>query len=394
MFIPRLNKLLFATAASIISFIFSCDSHDTFTIKGEIEGGAGKMLYLSNVGLQNTKRVDSIKISRDGQFEFKQPRPECYDFYRLQLDGKGRQITIAIDSTETVTVRSNATHFADSCSIEGSPESLKIMEIIALENALQEQVTNIINKKSPAIGETRAVIYNLLDEFKRNICSQYIIPSIDKASAYYALFLRVNGEPIFDPIHNRFDSKCFSAVATSLNNRYPHATRAMQIYNTAIKGIKANRQSTRRDSLFIPESKIKTISLFDIKLPDIDGEEVSLTSLKGKVVLLDFTIYSDAQIGVRNIELRELYNRYKNRGFEIYQISYDSDKHFWQTAADNLPWVCVRDEEGAASQYTTLYRVDKIPTFFLINRNNELVWRDEQLTDLSKTIEALLEEKY
>lgn len=394
MFIPRLNKLLFATAASIISFIFSCDSHDTFTIKGEIEGGAGKMLYLSNVGLQNTKRVDSIKISRDGQFEFKQPRPECYDFYRLQLDGKGRQITIAIDSTETVTVRSNATHFADSCSIEGSPESLKIMEIIALENALQEQVTNIINKKSPAIGETRAVIYNLLDEFKRNICSQYIIPSIDKASAYYALFLRVNGEPIFDPIHNRFDSKCFSAVATSLNNRYPHATRAMQIYNTAIKGIKANRQSTRRDSLFIPESKIKTISLFDIKLPDIDGEEVSLTSLKGKVVLLDFTIYSDAQIGVRNIELRELYNKYKNRGFEIYQISYDSDKHFWQTAADNLPWVCVRDEEGAASQYTTLYRVDKIPTFFLINRNNELVWRDEQLTDLSKTIEALLEEKY
>ena len=394
MFIPRLNKLLFATAASIISFIFSCDSHDTFTIKGEIEGGAGKMLYLSNVGLQNTKRVDSIKISRDGQFEFKQPRPECYDFYRLQLDGKGRQITIAIDSTETVTVRSNATHFADSCSIEGSPESLKIMEIIALENALQEQVTNIINKKSPAIGETRAVIYNLLDEFKRNICSQYIIPSIDKASAYYALFLRVNGEPIFDPIQNRFDSKCFSAVATSLNNRYPHATRAMQIYNTAIKGIKANRQSTRRDSLFIPESKIKTISLFDIKLPDIDGEEVSLTSLKGKVVLLDFTIYSDAQIGVRNIELRELYNRYKNRGFEIYQISYDSDKHFWQTAADNLPWVCVRDEEGAASQYTTLYRVDKIPTFFLINRNNELVWRDEQLTDLSKTIEALLEEKY
>ena len=394
MFIPRLNKLLFATAASIISFIFSCDSHDTFTIKGEIEGGAGKMLYLSNVGLQNTKRVDSLKISRDGQFEFKQPRPECYDFYRLQLDGKGRQITIAIDSTETVTVRSNATHFADSCSIEGSPESLKIMEIIALENALQEQVTNIINKKSPAIGETRAVIYNLLDEFKRNICSQYIIPSIDKASAYYALFLRVNGEPIFDPIHNRFDSKCFSAVATSLNNRYPHATRAMQIYNTAIKGIKANRQSTRRDSLFIPESKIKTISLFDIKLPDIDGEEVSLTSLKGKVVLLDFTIYSDAQIGVRNIELRELYNKYKNRGFEIYQISYDSDKHFWQTAADNLPWVCVRDEEGVASQYTTLYRVDKIPTFFLINRNNELVWRDEQLTDLSKTIEALLEEKY
>ena len=394
MFINKFNRYIFVAATSIISFIFSCDSHDTFTIKGEIEGAAGKMLYLSNVGLQSIQKLDSVKIGASGKFEFKQPRPECYDFYRLQLDGKGRQITIAIDSTETVTVKSSADHFADSCSIEGSPESLKIMEIAALENALQEQVTNIINKKSPAVGETRATIYNLLDEFKRNICSQYIIPAPDKASAYYSLFLRVNGEPIFDPLHNRFDSKCFSAVATSLNNSPPHATRAMQIYNTAIKGMKATRPNAQRDSLFIPEEKIRTISLFDIKLPNIDGKEISLTSLKGKVVLLDFTIYSDAQIGVRNIELRELYNKYKSRGFEIYQISYDSDKHFWQTAADNLPWVCVRDEEGAASQYPTLYRVDKIPTFFLINRNNELVWRDEQLTDLNKTIETLLEEKY
>ena len=388
----KATRAALAAAAAIL--VCACQQAPRFTIEGKVENAAGRTLYLLNIGTNSTARIDSAKLGENGEFSFSHKSPDCYDFYALQLHNAPRRITIAIDSTETVNVTTTAAHFADSCSIEGSPESLKIMEIIALENALQEQVTNIINKKSPAIGETRAVIYNLLDEFKRNICSQYIIPSIDKASAYYALFLRVNGEPIFDPIHNRFDSKCFSAVATSLNNRYPHATRAMQIYNTAIKGIKANRQSTRRDSLFIPESKIKTISLFDIKLPNIDGEEVSLTSLKGKVVLLDFTIYSDAQIGVRNIELRELYNKYKNQGFEIYQISYDSDKHFWQTAADNLPWVCVRDEEGAASQYTTLYRVDKIPTFFLINRNNELVWRDEQLTDLNKTIETLLEEKY
>ncbi|MBR2301227.1 MAG: AhpC/TSA family protein [Bacteroidaceae bacterium] len=393
MFISRLNKHFFIAATSIISLIFSCDSRDNFTIKGEIEGGEGKMLYLSNVGILKTQRLDSVKLGRSGKFEFKQPRPECYDFYRLQLDGKGRQITIAIDSTETVTVRSNAAHFADSCKIEGSPESVKIQEIAALERALQQQVTDIIELNAPEVGETRATLYNLLDEFKRNICSQYIIPAPDKASAYYSLYLRINGQPIFDPLHNRFDSKCFSAVATSLDNRYPHTTRAMQIYNTAIKGMKATRPVTKQDSLFIPESKIKTISLFDVNLPNIDGDSIRLTSLKGKVVLLDFTIYSNAQISVRHIELRELYNRYKEQGFEIYQISYDADKHFWQTAADNLPWVCVRDDAGVVSQYTTLYRVEKIPTFFLINRNNELVWRDEQISDLNKTIEELLKEK-
>lgn len=393
MYIPRFGNIFFILAATIISTIFSCDSKDNFTIKGSVAGGKGATIYLSNVGIQKTTVLDSIKLGSNGDFEFKQPRPECYDFYRLQLNRKGRQITIAIDSTETVTVNTDANNFADSCKIEGSEESIKIKELVELENALHKQVAHLIKNSSPAIGETRVAIYQLINEFKHNICNQYIIPGPNKASAYYALYLRLNGEPIFDPLHNRFDSKCFSAVATSLNNTHPHSTRAMQIYNTALKGMKATRPYSAKDTLFIPTSNVTTTGLFDIKLPDIDGDSLSLTSLKGKVVLLDFTIYSDAKIGVRNIELRELYEKYRKQGFEIYQISFDNDKHFWQLSAENLPWMCVHDEEAFASYYATLYRVDKIPTFFLINRENELVYRDEQITDLNKTIEELLNDK-
>lgn len=369
----------------------SCDKGESFIVKGDVSGAKGRMLYFSNLGTQGVTLLDSVKLGGNGSFEFSAARPECYDFYRLQLEKGGRGITIAIDSTETVTVHTDAAHFADSCTIDGSPESLKVMELISLEKALQDQVNMLLRSKSPTVGVTRETIYRLIYEFKQNICKEYIAAAPKSASAYYALFLRMNGEPLFDPLRNRFDSRCFSAVATGLNQLNPHSLRAMHLYGVAKKGMQATRPVVR-DTIYVEPTEATT-GLFDIKLPDIDGDSISLTSLKGKVVLLDFTVYNDARISARNLELRELYSDYKERGFEIYQISFDEDVHFWKMSADNLPWLCVRDGDGARSYNATLYRVDKLPTYFLINRQNEVVLRDEQVADLRKTIEDLLAEK-
>ena len=378
-------------AALTGAFIFaSCSQQETFTIKGNIANGEGHTLYLSHIGTQKSNYIDSAKLGKSGDFKFSYERPECYDFYRLQLDKKGRQITIAIDSTETVTINSDAKSFIDSCHIAGSPQSEKIAELTALEQALQTQVNTLIKNGGPMIGETRKTINTVIDEFKQNICKEFIAPAPHSASAYYALFLNINGTPLFDPLHIRFDSRCYSAVATSLNHHHPHATRAQHLSNLAIKSMRAT-QPAKRDTIYIDSSN--TTGLFDIKLPNIDGDSVSLSSLKGKVVMLDFTVYGNAEISARNLELRELYDKYKERGFEIYQISLDGKEHFWKTSASNLPWLCVRDAAGPESYNLTLYRVQRIPTYFLINRANEIVLRDEQVEDINKSIEKLLSER-
>ena len=378
-------------AALMGAFIFaSCSQQETFTIKGNIANGEGHTLYLSHIGTQKSNYIDSAKLGKSGDFKFSYERPECYDFYRLQLDKKGRQITIAIDSTETVTINSDAKSFIDSCHIAGSPQSEKIAELTALEQALQTQVNTLIKNGGPMIGETRKTINTVIDEFKQNICKEFIVPAPHSASAYYALFLNINGTPLFDPLHIRFDSRCYSAVATSLNHHHPHATRAQHLSNLAIKSMRAT-QPAKRDTIYIDSSN--TTGLFDIKLPNIDGDSVSLSSLKGKVVMLDFTVYGNAEISARNLELRELYDKYKKRGFEIYQISLDDKEHFWKTSASNLPWLCVRDAAGPESYNLTLYRVQRIPTYFLINRANEIVLRDEQVEDINKSIEKLLSER-
>lgn len=385
------NTALFCIIASILSLFYACNDKQacpTFTVKGKIENAAGKTLYLSNIGINGNIVLDSVKIDKNGLYTFKQPQPASYDFFFIAING-AKPIPFAIDSTETITINSDANNFYDSYTIEGNIESQQIKEMNELQAALEKQVNEMLKSTSPAIIKTRNEIYTLIGEFKQNISRQYIIPTPDKASAYYALSLSLNGEPLFQPKNNRNDSKCFAAVATSMKIRFPKAKRTQHLYKIAEESMAATRPQKTK-TVEIEEGNTTTTGLFNIELPGIAGDSISLSSFAGKVVLLDFTMYEDAKISSRNINLRELYSKYHDKGFEIYQVSYDTREHFWQQSASNLPWTCVRDGAGTNSQYIRLYNIQTLPTFYLINRDNEIVLRDNQIENLEKEIEKLL----
>ena len=386
-----MKNIIFVIFTSIAILLAACTEAPQFTIKGHITDGGGTSIYLSHVGIDKSTIVDSAATNSDGKVELRQPQPQSYDFFRLQQDKKGRAITIAVDSTESIDIAIDGKKFADSYTIEGSEESRKIQEISTLRAALEKQMNHFIKDNNLSPDEKRATVYNITKEFKENIFKQYIMPAPDKASAYYALFLQVNGIYLFNPNANRFDSKCFAAVATALNNRYPESARAKNMYSIAMKGMQSTRPVTP-DTIDAQETELSTTGIFDIKLPNIKGDSISLSSLKGKVVLLDFITYSDTRTSEHTIALRELYTKYKEQGLEIYQVSFDADTHFWKTSADKLPWTCVLDGHSLLSSNALLYRVDKLPSYFLINRANEIVMRDEQIKDLPAEIEKLLKE--
>lgn len=385
------KHLLYAiiTGAAIL---FSACGNKTdiqqFTVTGNIANAEGKMIYLSNIGVKNIIPLDSAKIAKDGSYTFRQPRPASYEFFFIAIEGE-KPITFAIDSTETVTINSDAKDFYGAYTVEGNSESMQIKEMKEQQEALEKQVSEMLKSTSPAIVKTRNDIYALIGEFKENITRQYILPAPNKASAYYALSLSLNGEPLYQPKNNRNDSKCYAAVATGLKNRFPAAKRTRHLCQIAEEGMAATRPRKTK-TVEVEEGDITTTGLFNIKLPNAEGDTIPLSSLEGKVVLLDFTVYEDAKISSRNINLREIYRKYKDLGFEIYQVSYDTREHFWQQSASNLPWTCVRDGEGTRSSYIRLYNVHTLPTFYLINRENEIVLRDNQIADLEKEIEKLL----
>ena len=151
-----------------------------------------------------------------------------------------------------------------------------------------------------------------------------------------------------------------------------------------------NTRTPQAKPLEIPADKIQETSILDIPLMDLKGQTHHLTDLKGKVVLIDFTVYGASNSGARNLALRDLYGKYASQGLEIYQVSLDTDEHFWKTAADNLPWICVRDPQGAYSTYVRLYGVTDLPTSFIVNRNNELSMRIGEKTNLEEAIKKFL----
>ena len=381
-----MKRNAYIAAALLLAGLSACNNEPAFTVEGEITGATDKMLYLERTGLEGIVPLDSTELDEGGSFSFSAARPDAPDFYRLRVENQ--VINFSVDSTETVKVNADFKKFATGYQIEGSENNTKIKELVLLQAGLQEKINRLAQSGLP-IGIAQDSLLRMVNAYKDTVKLNYIFVSPNKPYAYFALFQEVNGALIFDPLTNRDDVKCFAAVATSMNNMYPHADRSRNLYNMVIKGMK-NTRPPQVKPLEVPMEKIEETSIIDIPLRDENGALHHLTDLKGKVVLIDFTVYGAAESGARNLLLRELYNKYKGQGLEIYQISLDSDEHFWKTSADNLPWICVRDPQGPYSTFLRLYGISQLPSSFLVNRSNELSLRIDANTDLDAAIKNLL----
>ncbi len=383
-----MKKVTFTALAALT--ITACSSGPTFQVNGDVSGADGKMLYLEASGLEGIVPLDSVKLKGEGTFSFKQPRPESPEFYRLRIDDK--IINFSVDSIETIQIKAPYVDFSTAYVVEGSENSNKIKELTLKQIRLQKEVNDLlVSLRSNRIGHDvfEDSLATLLNNYKEDVKVNYIFAAPNTAAAYFALFQKLNDYLIFDPLNNKDDVKCFAAVATSLNNTFPHAVRSKNLYNIVIKGMKNTRQPQTK-ALEIPQDKIVETGIIDIALRDVKGNVRKLTDLKGKVVLLDFSVFQSPAGAPHNLILRELYNAYAKEGLEIYQVSLDADEHYWKTAADNLPWVCVRDGNGIYSTNVAVYNVRQVPSIFLINRNNELKLRGEDIKDLEAAVKSLL----
>lgn len=383
-----MKKILFMALA--VLGLSACNSEPKFKVEGEVSGADGKMLYLEASALEGIVPLDSVKLKGDGSFTFKQTRPMSPEFYRLRVDDK--VINFSIDSTETVSLKAPYTDFATAYSVEGSANSTKIKELTLKQMQLQTAVNALLQgMQAHKIGTDvfEDSLATLLKSYKDEVKIDYIFAAPNTAAAYFALFQKLNNYLIFDPLNSKDDIKCFAAVATSLNNFYPHADRSKNLYNIVIKGMK-NTRTPQQKVVELPQEAVSETGIIDINLRDMKGNMRKLSELKGKAIILDFTIYQSAVSAAHNYMLRNLYDKYAGQGLEIYQVSLDADEHYWKTTADNLPWVCVRDANGIYSTMASAYNVQSVPAIFLINKNSELSARGETVKDLDAAVKALL----
>ncbi len=376
------------TLALMAAMLTSCDNRK-FHIDGTVTEAKDSVLYLENMSLDGPVVVDSVKLDDKGSFSFSEKAPDAPEFYRLRI--AGQIINLSVDSTETIKIKAAYPSMATGYTVEGSAECATIKELALKQIDLQNRVIAVQNNPNLGYDLTRDSIGKLIEAYKDEIKRNYIYKAPMRASSYFALFQTLGNMLIFNPRESAEDVKAFAAVATSWDTYHPNALRGKNLHNIAIEGMKDVRiMRNKMAAQSIEASKVHVSNIIDISLLDNKGNRRSLTDLKGQVVLLDFHVFGARESTKRIMQMRELYNKYHSRGLEIYQVSLDPDEHFWKTQTAALPWISVRDPQGLQSKNLASYNVTSIPTFFLIDRNNELKKRDAQITDIDAEINALL----
>jgi len=381
----KIGNILAAGFAIVgLAALASC-AGEKFHVTGSIANAKDSLLYFEHNGLDGFSTVDSVKLDEKGTFSFSGDKVENPEFYRLRI--AGQIINIGIDSTETVDVKATYPQMATDYTVKGSYENEKIKELALKQIDLQARCQTILAER-PDLADS--IITVLMSDYKQDVSRNYIFKEPMRAYSYFALFQYIvidnQAHLIFDPSRDVADNKVFGAVATSWDTYYPESKRTQNLHNITIKGMKDERIVKAQNRPV--EIEAKELGVVDLPLRDNRGVERHLTDLKGKVVLLDFHVFAAKGSTEYIMQLRELYNKYHDRGLEIYMVSLDDNSHFWKEQVANLPWINVYDDTGISRAYTT--PAQSFPIIYLIDRGNNIVKNPSQITNLQQEIERLL----
>jgi peroxiredoxin len=372
------NTILF-----LLAFAFAaCNNSPSFIVKGTIEGATGEIIYLEHNSIINPTIIDSMVIRQDGEFLFKANSPEYPDFYKLIL--KGRQLHFAVDSTETIEIKSTWADFPSEYQISGSETNTDIQLLRKSVVAIQRKINELKDGMSPQ--EQTAILDELTSmiENHKEMARPLILKNPRSPAAYFAIFQQVNDVYIFSP-YIKEDRPYCAAVATSFHTFMPEYERSVNLYNMVMDAISTERQQQRRASI---QEMVDNASAgyINIELPDRKGINRKLSDLSGKLILLDFSAYESPQSVQYTFVLRDLHTKFASRGFEIFQVSLDRNEVLWRNATEAIPWIAVRDEDGPASIVAGMYNLTEIPTSFLINRKGDILGKNIGIDELERII--------
>lgn len=380
-----MKKTLFLLA--ILTVTVSCNKINNFRLEGKIADiGENEMLYFEHRGLLKTTVLDSVKLKKDGNFKFKAPKPAYPDLYSIRLKNN-QQIILVIDSTETLRVNASAKNFVHDNLISGSDASVEIQKLRTSVMKIQEKVNLLQNTNREERANLEQEIRDMIDEHKKK-AGELIFTNPRSMASYYALYQKINNIFLFS-LDDKADYPYYAAVATSFHTFMPDYERSKNIYNYVLEAKKKENRLKER-TLWNEIAAELSVGYIDIALPDRNEVEKKLSDLEGKLVLIDFSSYEMENSVAYTFELRDIYNQYGKKGFEIYQVSLDRNKLFWEDATQNIPWLCVRDKDGLNTRYAGLYNVRSIPSNFLLSKKGEIIARDLPFEELKKMIQRNL----
>jgi peroxiredoxin len=208
----------------------------------------------------------------------------------------------------------------------------------------------------------------------------FIIENKANIAAVYALHQRLPNES--NLFNGNSDIVYYRTVVEALEQSYPETP-----YLPILRS-----QVARMDAQINLLSQVTESNFPDIEMPDMYGKKQQLSTLSGKVILLHFWSAGIGNSNALNADLKEIYGKYHDQGFEIFQVAVDTSKSAWVTAVQEqqLPWISVSDLLGNTSPTVGVYNVKKLPTSYLIDRKGNIVAKDLVDEELDAQIKKLI----
>lgn len=356
-------------------------------MSGKITHADGQTIFLEELQVASTRLVDSVKIDKDGAFKFtgKTGKPA---FYLLKLT-QNKFITLLVDSLEQISVEADAANFARNYRVDGSVGSAQVKVLNDQWNTTRKKLDSLQSLSSMYRGNPEfeqqqnewSMMYDSVKQEQVEFSRKFVMDNPFSLASVLAIYQKFNDEEyIINDLHT------LRVAASALNTVYPNSGHVKALYQNTLDLIK-EEQSARMRQLVQEQGQNSP----DIVLPDPSGKEIALSSLRGKVVLLQFWSAVDRDSRIQNEALAEAYNKYKNKGFEIFQVSVDQNRVEWVDAIDQdrLSWINVGDMKGSNTA-AMLYNIQKIPYNYLLNGEGEIIAQNLKGPGLDRALSRVL----
>lgn len=358
----------------LIPLLLSCSSgkNGNVTISGTLDNSNGETLILEQLTFSQAIIKDSAKVDKNGKFEINTNLPEK-GFYRLKINQQNYLVLI-LDTVENISIKANANNLADGYSIEGTSEDSKLLQTLnekmKISSLKRDSLQRVFMAKQgdPNIEQ---IGQQLEAEFNASLNEQIeYIKNFIAANKYSFASLAA-----IEQLNPENDLETFKVLHDGLNEKFPNSS-YVQVFTSRYKEL----------------SKLAIgAEAPDIVMNTPSGEALSLSSLKGKVVLIDFWASWCKPCRMENPNVVKLYAKYKDKGFEILGVSLDREKSAWEQAIkdDNLTWKHVSDLAFWNSTVVKQYNITGVPYTVLVDREGKIIAKGLRGPQLEQKLEEI-----
>ena len=365
---------------SVILLLSFCDGNkknSSFQLKGTLSDSKAETLYLEKLGSAKQVIIDSVILDENGNFEFTNYTPKI-GFYRIKTNDKNFAMLV-LDSADKVTITGSVKDLGNTFKVEGSSETTIFIEYNNLSKSRDIKLDSL-NKAFQLLMEANKMDSKRMDSLSaifetpyNSIINQSNILMVDKISKNTNMYSSIMAIQALDP--DKY-SDLYKSLDAGLSKKFPKDKNVIMFHEVVERMLSTNVGQ------FAPE----------ISLPSPDGKEIALSSLKGKLVLIDFWASWCGPCRKEMPNVVKIYSKFKNKGFEIYGVSLDQDKEKWMEAItkDGINWPQVSDLKYWDNVAARIYNVQGIPYTVLIDKDGKIIAKNLRGQELEKKIAEVL----